>query len=213
MKMKIRTIAGLLMILLSVAGMIFWETRGREKLLFVSVLAAARDIKAGESVGSGDFRSLRVLPGAVVNGVLTPDSAPALYGRIASHDIFKNSQVNISMFSDRSELIPEGMSIFTIPGEWIFSRSQSLRGGDRVCLYDAATGEVLGRFRVAFPRDSSGREVTGEGDRPGMVLSRGGSSAVINSVEIICSAEDYFALCRAADALGSEFLVIAQEGF
>ena len=46
--MKWKSIAGIILVVLSVAAMYFWETKGRDSFLLMPVLAAAKDIDANK---------------------------------------------------------------------------------------------------------------------------------------------------------------------
>ena len=77
--MKWKSIAGIVLVILSVAAMYYWETRGRDSFLLVPVLAASDDIEAGTIVGEEDFTVLRVPPETVAAATLTPSEAVYLY--------------------------------------------------------------------------------------------------------------------------------------
>ncbi|MFA7462601.1 MAG: hypothetical protein WCY59_05630, partial [Anaerovoracaceae bacterium] len=60
--MKRKTVLGLFLMIFSLGVMVFWEVRGRDALLLTPVLAASRDIAAGESVLAQDLTTIHVLP-------------------------------------------------------------------------------------------------------------------------------------------------------
>lgn len=208
--MRLRTVAGLLLIVLSIVAMYFWETRGRDRVLLVSVVAAAADIKEGTAVGPEDFKVIRIIPGSSPAGALSPQEAPALYGRRAGRDIAENVQVLREDFLDAQSFIPEGRSVYVIPSEWIFSRSSSLRAGDRVDIYSLHNRELLGNFPLAFVRDSAEKEVEDAEPARG-VLDRKSPGSSISSLEIICTDSEYFAIFDKVAEFGPQSLLVVME--
>ncbi len=189
--MNYKNIVGAAMIALSLCGMIFWEMYGREALTLETVVVAAVDIKEGTVVDAASFRQARLPKESIIASAVSWDQAMALSGKVARMDIMENQQIDVSSFTEKSKLISEGVSIFSIPKEWIYSRPAGLRAGDGVAVYLMPEEQLLGSFTIAYLRDSSEQAVLGTGKNETM-LSRNGSTALVNSVEILASTGSYF---------------------
>ena len=67
---KLRSIVGILLILLSIAGLFFWEWKGREIILMEEVLVAKEEIQKGTVVSSSMFVEKGVMKEMLVEEVL-----------------------------------------------------------------------------------------------------------------------------------------------
>ncbi len=209
--MKWKTIIGIILIILSAAGMFLWETMGREKVMLVSVLASSKDIREGSEVDVLQFKEIKVLPEGLPKDALRLSDAEKLKGKRASRNIYAGQQLCARDFIDARKLLPEGISIYVLPESWIYARSSSLRAGDEIELFSMPEKTSLGIYKVAFVRDSAEREVVDQ--MPAFdVLERKSPSAAIVSVEILCNAEQYFALFDAVQEAGPASLLLAMRG-
>ena len=209
--MKWKSIAGIVLVILSVAAMYYWETRGRDSFLLVPVLAASDDIEAGTIVGEEDFTVLRVPPETVAAATLTPSEAVYLYGQRAGRHIRRNQQVAKEDFGSAAAQVPVGKSVYVLPQSWIYSRSSSLRAGDRVLIYSMPEKKPLGAYTLAFVRDNAEQEVV-DTNLPSGVLERTAPSSIISSLEILCTEQEYFALFDEVQLAGPGSLLVVMEG-
>ena len=189
--MKLKTIIGILLIVLSIAAMFFWESSGRELLTTTSVLVCSEPVHKGQKVSLSDFKTKKIDKGSVLEGAVLPQDVEALEGTVANVDIVENQQILASYFSNAQSAKSSGRSIYVIPKEWIFSRSSALRSGDTVTIYKMPDKEKLGTFPVAFVRDASEQEVTDIEPGARAVLDRKDSGRMISGIEIICTLDDY----------------------
>lgn len=200
---------GIGLILLSAAGMLFWETSGREAVFTESVLVAAGEIQKGTVVTRGAFTTAKIPKENLTAGVLPPEKAAKLYGKRANQTIPSNQQIVGDYFKNEELLISGDQSIFVLPEEWISMRSSSLRKGDRITLYGSASLVDLGSYSAVFVRDQNEQEVvTPEigGDLP---AERTSSTAQIAGVEIAATLEEYRKIRETA--LTDEGLLLVQE--
>ncbi|MDD2190330.1 MAG: hypothetical protein PHS11_05560, partial [Eubacteriales bacterium] len=58
---RMRSILGLLLILLSIAALFLWEWKGRDAILLQEVLVATEEIQMGAAVNSSMFQTKGVL--------------------------------------------------------------------------------------------------------------------------------------------------------
>ena len=173
--MKIKSIIGILLIILSMIAMYFWETKGRERLIYTKVLAAAVDLNEGDIAGEGSFKEISVSSDSLILGYMTLGDAEKLYGKECIFPLKENSLVFGEAFQDVSE---EGESIysFVIPGEWIFKRSSDIKAQSHILMYALPSEKYMGRYEVR--------------------------SVSEKDMEIKCSIEEYFSMAKMA--LGKE---------
>lgn len=209
--MKWKSIAGLVLVILSVAAMYFWETKGRDSLLLTPVLAAAGDIEAGTVVGEEHFTVLRVPPETAASAAMMPSEAVHILGLRATRHIRKNEQVAKEDFGDLTADVPDGKSVYVLPESWIYSRSSSLRAGDRILIYSMPEKKALGAYTLAFVRDNAEQEVL-DTNLPAGVLERTAPSSIISSLEILCTEQEYFDLFDEVQQTGPASLLIVMEG-
>ena len=60
LRFRIKTIIGVILMILSLLGILFWESEGREKVLMTPVLVTAREINAGELILGEDIIRINV---------------------------------------------------------------------------------------------------------------------------------------------------------
>ena len=195
---KLKTALGLILILIAVTALLFWEAEGREMLLMETVLVAGEDIKEGETLSADSFRTVSAPSGTLVDGALTPADIAHINGKEANTGIVKGAQLSSRHLRDADEKPRPDTSFFLIRNEWIYMCTSSLRRGDDVLITSADGKSVIGVFPVAYVKDGDGREVvnassgiysfTGTGDGEN---ERVNSSAPIHHVEIKCELSEY----------------------
>ena len=194
---KFKTVLGVVLVLLAIAALLFWEAEGREMMLMDPVLIADGDVKAGDAIDGAKFRVASVPSGTLVDGAVSPRDAALLDGKAASVDIVKGSQLSMRYLRDRDEAPKPDTSCFVIRNEWISMCTSSLRRGDVVIVASADGRMELGRFPAAYVKDGDGREVTDASSGmysftgTGGVSDRVNTSAPIHHVEIECELRDY----------------------
>ena len=189
---KGRTVIGLLLIAFAVAGLIFWEVRGREAVLLDTVIVASETIPAG-TVITGDLLSAAgVLAENRIQGALDWETLPQIIGQVAVQDIIKNGQVSGEYLEADDFYLHGNESIFVIHPEWITMRSSSIRRGDWISIYEGGAHEKIGTYRVAFVKDVNEMEVTdGESGKESNSLDRTTSTSPVSHIEIIADIEEY----------------------
>ncbi|MBR3035616.1 MAG: hypothetical protein IKI53_09635, partial [Firmicutes bacterium] len=125
--------------------------------------------------------------------------------------IRRNQQVAKEDFGSAAAQVPEGKSVYVLPQSWIYSRSSSLRAGDRVLIYSMPEKKPLGAYTLAFVRDNAEQEVF-DTNLPSGVLERTAPSSIISSLEILCTEQEYFALFDEVQLAGPGSLLVVMEG-
>ena len=146
--MKAKSIIGILLILASILGMYFWETRLREKMIFTEVLAAAVDIKEGDTAGKDSFKVISVSSESLVQGFLKKEDAEKLYGMTCVFPLKANSLVFKDSFEEPREEEDDGMYTLALSSEWIFEGSSNLFAGSPALIYSVPSGNYLGSYEI-----------------------------------------------------------------
>ena len=211
-KMKyLRTVAGILLILAAIGGLVFWETQGRELVMTEPVLAAKETILAGTVVKESDFMILGVFPENRIEGALKPDERRALAGKTVTQMIPRNAQITEAFFQNDEFCLAHGQSLYVIRPEWIAMRSSSLRRGDLVRIVTEQTNEALGVYRIAFVKDENEIEIRDTEGAARSVLDRTDAGSVISHVEIISDEAGYRRIQSRATGSPAEKLILIQE--
>lgn len=211
-----RTIAGILVIGLALAGLFFWELRGREAVLTAPFLVARSTIASGQIVKATDFAVIGLTDKTRMQGALTPDQIKEIVGLSASRTLPANSQICREDFLMDALYLKPGQSIYTLRPEWIGMLSSSLRRGDRIELVSRTDGLSLGVFGVAFVKDSQGAEVVdsspnGEARQTAAAaLDRTASTGLIDHVEIISDRDAFNRILEAVNGSADGNLLLVQ---
>ena len=157
MEMKLKSVIGIILMILSVVGMYFWETDVRDRMIFTKVLAAAVDISEGDTAGRDSFKEISVSSDSLVSGFLSPADAGKLYGKTCVFPLKANSVVFYGAFEDSAAQEDDGMRTLSIPREWIFEGSAELRAGTGVSIYYMPSGTYAGSYELSYAGDASVR--------------------------------------------------------
>jgi hypothetical protein len=215
---KIRSILGILLILLSIVGLFLWEWKGRETILMDEVIVAREEIKKGTKVSSNLFLTKGVPKTNLLEGALTQEDMQLLQGKVTSQLIAKNDQIITAYFREDAFYLEQEESVFVIDPNWIAMRSSALRRGDMVDIYGSNGMGLLGTFQIAFVKDASEREVRNAAEEmaAGMsgneILERTDSTSVIDHIEIISTFDAYENLLECVNGTTPTALIIVQRG-
>ena len=216
-----RAIAGAVLIVLSIAGMLYWELVGRDALMYTQVLTVTRDVEPGTLV----TRDMLVLKKAVAPSprALRLDGVSQAAGKEAVSYIPAGVELFAEYFEDERLTVHEdrGEYIFSIPAGWLISYPQTLRRGDRVTFLlvreedpaieenpeistdpGPATGDEILTSTVLYVKSSSNDEVVSDQERLG-------GAQTVSMIEIIAQREDAQNLTRLASA-GDRFVLLYQ---
>ncbi len=204
---------GIFLVAVSLLGLFFWETKGRECFLMDEVFVAVEKIPTGKTVSADQFKLVHVLRENKVQGAFSKEEKAFLQGKVTAQIIEKNQQVTLNAFSKGIVPIGKGKSIFLIKPEWIDSRSSSLRRGDFVDFYMAEDGSFAGRYAVAFVKDEKEQEVKNtEGVSQDYLLERTDATTQISHIEIIAELAAYEELRKKAEGSEKGFLIVQAMG-
>ena len=214
---KMKSVLGILLILLSVLGLLLWEWRGRDAVMTERVLVAKEDIYKGAELDSTMFAIRGIPKENLLPGALLPEQMDLLEGKVSRQLICENDQIVSRYFSGSEFELSEDQSIFVVKQSWIDMRSSSLRRGDRIEIYGSYDGQRLGTYRIAYVKDESDREVrNADAERKKTdtqsILEREDGTSVIDHIEIIATYSEYEKLVTYAGGSPLPSLVIIQRG-
>lgn len=217
---KLKSILGIVLILVSIAGLLFWEMKGRETVMTDQVLVAGEDIRKGTMVSGSMFAVKGVPKSNLLKGALAPEDTAMILGKVASQFIAKNDQIIPEYFCDDEFYLERDESIFVIDPGWIAMRSSALRRGDVVDIYGSNGLGLIGTYLIAYVKDASEREVKNAGENTpentGIdILDRPDSTSVIDHIEIITTFMEYENIINCVTGAGGTTpaaLIIVQRG-
>lgn len=214
---KIKLFIGILLMILSISSLLFWEMEGRDVILLEPVLVAKEDIAENTKLDASLFVVKGIPRENLLEGALRERDLKVLTGRQSRGDILKNSQLTWRAVWEKDFFLKEEESVFVIQPQWIAMRSSALRKDDWVDIYRADGSEKIGTYKVAFVKDSADREVkdlsvTGEIGREENWLYRTDSTSVINHIEIISTLADYIKILHTVAGEEAGTLIILQKG-
>jgi len=205
-------VLGLLLIIFAVAGLIFWEVRGRETMLLDTVIVAKERIPAGTLITRDLLSAAGILEENRIQGGLSWDKLHLAIGQVAVQDIVENSQISEEFLAESDFYIRSNESIFVLHPEWIAMRSSSIRRGDWIDIYESGSFDKIGSYRVAFVKDANELEVTdGEGSEEFNALDRTVSTSLISHIEIIADMEEYEKIARLAGNNETGLLLVQRQ--
>lgn len=214
-----RLFAGLVLVVLAVAGLVFWETAGRSRLLMDRVVVAVADIRAGTVMRADMLTTVLIPKDGVIETGFSAGREAEIVGKRTAWPISARQQISSDIFTIEDDYMKDGESFFVIPAEWIAMRSSALRRGDTVEI-SPASGErtSFGRYKLAFVKDEDELEVR---DMPasGELLfeaperrERTDANSVIDHVEIIATKTAYESIRAFAENAASPALLLIQRG-
>lgn len=207
MRQYIKPLLGIVLIIISIVFACYWENEGRELFTTQEVYVASKFIYKGEILDSNNIKVARVLNENIVEGAVLYDDTGAFFGKKANYNISCNTQITKDMYK-KSDTASDKLTAIEIKGEWIYSISQSIRNGDRVCVY-TTENEYIGDYAIGFVRDKNGAVIY-EDDLlvPADLWERGNSTGYVEYVELMGLPEDYFKLYNIAVNEERQFVIL-----
>lgn len=200
-----------MLIIAALAGIIFWETIGREAIIYKEIIVAASDIQEGSIITNNMISTKAFQKDNTISNAITKDKINSILGKKAKHNISQNAQITEDFFYCNEFYLKENESIYVIKPEWIYSMSASIRRGDRVSIYTFEELEKIGTYQVAFVKDNNDREVKTVESNSDALLERTDGSSMIHYIEIICDITEYQKILDKTKE-ESKILIIPEEG-
>lgn len=212
------TLKGVLGVLLLVGvgfGIFYWESYGREQMIYGDVLLLKEDVKERTIItedllviGKRDHKN--IIEDAITDPV-------QVVGLETKHFIPKNSQLVGNYFESPDLVLNEDQFIFRIPNDWLKSYPSTLRRKDRAYFYPVEKerteidlsevkhlSDSICDMTVAYVKDGGNKEVLSESND-----DRLDGSSTVSSIELIATMKEVN-LLRYYQKRGFEFIVLYQ---
>lgn len=196
--MKQKTV-GIVLILVSLSVLGFWEFWGRENLSYEQALVLKADTPKNTCIEKSMLEVCRMDLHA--EGILCGEDAGKLIGMETVQFLPAGTPLYAEYFQEPALAVggETGKYILSIPGQWLMSYPQTLRRGDEVSFY--CDGKLVVTALVAYARDSSNQEVISEDD------ARLQASAPVSLVEVVVDESQALKLGKLADK-GKRFVLL-----
>lgn len=214
---------GIILIIVALLGIYYWENFGREQFLYAEVLAFNESVDKNtvitEELLNKNIKLLKIDQANIVDDPVT--NIKELIGLETKHFIPKNAQLSKKYFDAAEIVLDEEQYIFAIPKDFLIGYPSTLRRKDTVYFYkvkksntvDGIDYENLIKTKVAdfvlsttvaYVKDSSNKEVVSiDNDRLD-------ASAKIEEIEIIVTKEIVKKLNDIYES-GYQFILVYQE--
>lgn len=153
-----RKIAGILIIVLSIGALGFWELWGRENISYKSI-AVLKDSLEAHTVITEDMLRLKKAE-SVSKGAILWSKAHELIGQETRQFVAGDQELHREYFGDPEMRLGKEFDryVLSIPDTWLISAPVSIRRGDMAYFY--LGDKMVCEARVIHVKDSYGQEVT-----------------------------------------------------
>ena len=222
----ILSFVGIFIVLIISLLVFFWESFGRYKVLYTSVITLKQDVNKGtvitkDMLQTVSFEKNKLIKNPIVNSA-------DIVGKVSKHYIPQNSPLS-KLYFDNVNLVTDKNSFITkIPNDWILSVPNTIRRGDKAAIYlskdntasitnnstlntytqdqlnsvKSNLGSKLIETTVAYAKDSNNKEVQDQSNQ-----DRLNGSSKIDSVEVILTADELTMMQQYALA-GNKFIIV-----
>ena len=192
-------VIGMLLIVVSLGALGFWEFWGRENLSYAKVLVLSQDTARNTLIEKNMLEVRRM--DEPEGPVLREEDAARLIGLETAQYVPAGTPLYGEYFQDPALAVggETGQYILSIPNQWLMSFPQTLRRGDEVSFY--CEGKLVTSALVAYVRDSSNQEVISDDD------ARLQASAPVSLVEVVVTEEKALKLGKLGDE-GKRFVLL-----
>ena len=197
-----RKVTGIIMILLSIGALGFWEIWGRENLSYRNILVFKEPHEAYTVITDEMLQEVKVENASPK--ALKPGDKNRILGMETRQYVPEGQELIIEYFRDpvfRTGLTRDSY-ILKVPDVWIVSCPESIKRGDKAFFYLGE--ELLCETRVIHVKDSYGQEITYSG------LDRYYPTGRMSFIEVLVSAENMRKLSGLAEK-GNRFTIIYAE--
>ena len=191
--------AGIILSVLSLGALGFWELWGRENISYDTVLVLAESVAPNTLIREDMLRTKKTEK--MTEGALLPEDAKTIEGLQTKQFVAGGSELFIQYFepSDFAADEENGRYILSVPDSWLQTCPQTIKRGDRV--FFCCGGEITAEAVVVHVRDGTNQEVR-YGD-----WERNSASASVSLLEVIVSEEEMKTLGALADK-GNKFILL-----
>lgn len=212
---RVKGIIGLFLILFAIALIFYWESYGREQLLYEEVVIAKQDIFKNSLITENNVTIIRLEENRTSEYDAT--KLESIIGQEAKQFIPKNTVIDFRYIGKPKQVLEEKEYILKIPSNWLIACPGSLRRGDNVFFYPVNSDilpeeskenilveSFVAELVVAYVKDSGNREVVNSDSSK---LERLDGTSQIDSIEVVSTFETAAVLKEYVDN-GYRFLVL-----
>lgn len=194
-----KRIAGIMLIVLSVGALGFWELWGRENITYDRVLVLKESLPKNTLITADMLRERKVEKAG--EGAIRTEQRNEIVGLETGQFIPAGTELYKEYFQESIFSVGEeqGKYILSVPAQWLKAFPQTLRRGDRAFFY--CGGEPVTDAVVAYVRDGTNQEVYYGDDE------RLTSSSSVSLIEIVVDKEQASLLGKLAEK-GNKFVVL-----
>lgn len=194
-----KRIAGIVLIVLSVGALGFWELWGRENITYDRVLVLKESLPKNTLITADMLRERKVEKAG--EGAIRTEQINEIVGLETGQFVPAGTELYREYFQESIFSVGEeqGKYILSVPAQWLKAFPQTLRRGDRAFFY--CGGEPVTDAVVAYVRDGTNQEVYYGDDE------RLTSSSSVSLIEIVVDKEQAALLGKLAEK-GNKFVVL-----
>ena len=194
-----RRIAGIVLVVLSVGALGFWELWGRENITYDRVLVLKEALPKNTLITADMLRVKKV--DRAGEGALMEGEKSEVVGLETTQFVPAGTELYREYFQESIFAVGEEQEryILSIPAQWLKAFPQTLRRGDRAFFY--CGGEPVTDAVVAYVRDGTNQEVYYGDDE------RLTSSSSVSLIEVVVDREQAALLGKLAEK-GNKFVLL-----
>ena len=195
-----KSIIGIVLIVISLAGILGWEFIGRDRLMYTEILTVNQDIEQG-TVITQDMLGVKRISSASSKSYRR-DDVQLVIGKETTSYLPVGCELYEEYFEEKALVVhsEQGQYVLSIPESWLVANPPTLRRGDTVTFL--LNGEMITTATVVYVKDGSNSEVTSDNDR----LS---ASSTVSIIEVIVE-EQKAKLLASLAADGNQFVLLYQ---
>lgn len=193
-------LAGLMLVIVALSLMVFWEFWGRENIAYDRILVLKEPLPAHSLIKEEDLTSKRVEYPS--ENAIKEENMKSLIGMETCQYVAEDVELRMEYFTNPKFATDEelGNGSMALSLDWLLSNPQTLARGDEITVY--SNGTKIGEATIGHVRDSSNNEIVFQGS------SRENSSGVVSYIEIISDTGILTEIAKMASE-GQKFALIA----
>lgn len=194
-----KRIAGIVLVVLSLGALGFWELWGRENLSYDTVLVLRESQPAHTLITAEMLKERKVEQKS--ESSLGPEAVAELIGLETAQFVAGGTELYYEYFSESVFAADEenGRYVLSLPEHWLQSYPQTIKRGDKIYFY--CGGRIVADAVAVHVRDGTNQEVW-YGD-----YERSSASAAVSLIEIVAGEEQVKILADLAGK-GNKFVVL-----
>lgn len=230
---------GTIVIVVMLAMIGFWESYGRQKLLYKEVVVFKENVNRGDVVSDNMLVTVNRPSSDVFKAAIT--NKEQILNKGVNHFIPAGATLHPSLFDDPKLIGDKNSVVFKVPNEWILSVPDTIRRGDKAIIYevDAETVKSITGINKAQKQDelstTQGEQVDGnlkaqlgkellktvvayvkDSNNKEVINAsnkdRYDGSAKLSSLEILCKDENEFKMLEQSVKNGNKLIILYSEG-